>query len=78
LQNEQEAEDRTENQNFSITDSWILKALEMIPFVSIRQIAKMTFTLLQLYFAAWRNRFTSSWSNYVGFPQILRSLWQRS
>jgi hypothetical protein len=23
---------------------------------------------LQLYFAAWRNRFTSSWSDCVGFP----------
>jgi hypothetical protein len=43
LQNEPEAEDRAEDQGFSITDDAILDALEMMPFISIRQIAKMTF-----------------------------------
>jgi hypothetical protein len=36
-----EAEDRAEDQDFSITDNAILEALEMMPFASIRQIAKM-------------------------------------
>jgi hypothetical protein len=40
---EAEAEDRAKDQGFSITDNAILEALEMIPFVSIREIAKMTF-----------------------------------
>jgi hypothetical protein len=39
-----------------------------MPFAYIRQIAKITFILMQLYFAAWRNRFTSSWNDCVGFP----------
>jgi hypothetical protein len=43
LQNEPETEDRTEDQGFSITDNAILEALEMMPFASIRQIAKMAF-----------------------------------
>jgi hypothetical protein len=43
LQNEPEAEDRAEDQRLSITDDAILKALEMIPFASLRQIAEMTF-----------------------------------
>jgi hypothetical protein len=49
LQNEREAEDRTEaedgteDQDFSITDNAILEALEMMPFASIHQIAKMIF-----------------------------------
>jgi hypothetical protein len=43
LENQPEAEDRTEDQGFSITDNAVLEALEMIPFASIRQIAKMTF-----------------------------------
>jgi len=42
LQNEPEAENRAEDQGFSITDNAILEALEMMPFASIRQIAKMT------------------------------------
>jgi hypothetical protein len=42
LQNEPEAEDRAEDHAFSITDNAILEALEMVPFPSIRQIAKMT------------------------------------
>jgi hypothetical protein len=41
LQNEPEAEDRAEDQGFSITGNPILKALEMMPFVSVRQILKM-------------------------------------
>jgi hypothetical protein len=41
LQNELEAEDRTEDQSFSIADKAILEALEMMPFVSIRHITKM-------------------------------------
>jgi hypothetical protein len=45
LQNEEEAEDRAEDQGFSITDNAILEAPEMMPFVAIRQIAKMTFIL---------------------------------
>jgi hypothetical protein len=43
LQNESKAEDRAEDQGFSITDNAILEAFEMMPFASIRQIAKMTF-----------------------------------
>jgi hypothetical protein len=43
LQNEPEAEDRAEDQGFSIADNAILKTLEMMPFASIRQIARMTF-----------------------------------
>jgi hypothetical protein len=42
LQNEPETEDGAEDQGFWITDKVILKALEMMPFASIRQIAKMT------------------------------------
>jgi hypothetical protein len=42
-QDEPEAEDRAEDQGFSITDNAILEAFEMMPFASIRQIAKMTF-----------------------------------
>jgi hypothetical protein len=45
LQNELEAEDKAENQGFSITDNAILEALEMTPSPSIRQIAKMAFIL---------------------------------
>jgi hypothetical protein len=45
LQNEPEAEDRTEDQGFSISDNGILEALEMMSFASIRQIAKMTLIL---------------------------------
>jgi hypothetical protein len=52
LQNEPEAEDRVEDQGFSITDNVILEALEIMPFAYIRQIAKITFILMQLYFAA--------------------------
>jgi hypothetical protein len=43
LPNEPEAEDRAEYEGFSIPDNAILEAVEMIPFASIRQIAKMTF-----------------------------------
>jgi hypothetical protein len=43
LQIEPEAEDRAEDQGFSITDNAILEALEMMPFRFVRQIAKMTF-----------------------------------
>jgi hypothetical protein len=43
LQNEPKAEDRAEDQGFSIADNAILEALEMMPFGSIHQIAKMTF-----------------------------------
>jgi hypothetical protein len=43
LQNEPEAQDRAEDREFSITDNAILEALEMIPFASIRQVARMTF-----------------------------------
>jgi hypothetical protein len=43
LQNEPEAEDRAEDQSFSLTDNAILEALEMMSFTSIRQIVKMTF-----------------------------------
>jgi hypothetical protein len=43
LQNEPEAEDRAEDQDFSIIDNAILEALEMTPFASIRQIANMIF-----------------------------------
>jgi hypothetical protein len=48
LQNEPEAGDRAEDQDFSITDSAILEAPEMMPFASIRQIAQMNFIVLQL------------------------------
>jgi hypothetical protein len=43
FQNEREAEDRAEDQGFSITDNAIREALELMTFASIRQIAKMTF-----------------------------------
>jgi hypothetical protein len=43
LQNEPEARDRAEDQNFAIPDNAILKALEIMPFSSAHQIAKMTF-----------------------------------
>jgi hypothetical protein len=43
LQNEPEAEDRAKDQSFSITDNAILETSEMMPFASIRQIAKTTF-----------------------------------
>jgi hypothetical protein len=46
LQNEPQAEDRAEDQDFSITDNAILEALEMMPFASLHQIAEMTFILL--------------------------------
>jgi hypothetical protein len=45
LQNEREAEDRAEDQSSSIADNAILEALKMMPFPSIRQIAKMTIIL---------------------------------
>jgi hypothetical protein len=53
LQDEPEAEDRAEDQGFSITDNAILKALKMIPFASIRQIAKMTFIPLTVVCRRW-------------------------
>jgi hypothetical protein len=40
---EPEAEDRAEDQGFSITDNAILESFEMMIFSSIRQVAKMTF-----------------------------------
>jgi hypothetical protein len=43
LQNELEAEDRAQDQDFSITDHTVLEAPEMMTFASIHQIAKMTF-----------------------------------
>jgi hypothetical protein len=43
LQNEPGAEDRKEDQDFSIADNPIHEAPEMIRFASIRQIANMTF-----------------------------------
>jgi hypothetical protein len=43
LQNEPEAEDRAEDQGFSIADNGILKGFEMMPFASIRRVARMTF-----------------------------------
>jgi hypothetical protein len=43
LQTVLEAEDRVEDQGFSITDNAILEALEMMPCASIRQIAQMAF-----------------------------------
>jgi hypothetical protein len=43
LQNEPETEDRADNESFSIPGNVILEALEIMPFASIRQIAKMTF-----------------------------------
>jgi hypothetical protein len=42
LQNEPEAEDRADDQGFSTTHNAILEALEMMPFDSICQIAKIT------------------------------------
>jgi hypothetical protein len=42
-QNESEAEDRAEDQDLSITYNAIMEAFEIMPFASIRQIAKMTF-----------------------------------
>jgi hypothetical protein len=42
LQNEPEAEDQAENQGLSITENAIMESLEILPFVSIRQIAKIT------------------------------------
>jgi hypothetical protein len=56
LQNEPEAEDRAEDQRFSITDNPILKLLEMMPFASIRQITKMTIIPPMIVF----RRFTKS------------------
>jgi hypothetical protein len=52
LQNEPEAEDRAEDQGFSITGNAILKASEMMSFTSIRQIVRRPSSLLQLYFGA--------------------------
>jgi hypothetical protein len=43
LQNEPEAENRGEDQSFSIPNNAILEALEMMSYASIRQIVKMTF-----------------------------------
>jgi hypothetical protein len=40
---EPEADDRAEDQGFSITDNAILEAFERMPFLSIHQINKMTF-----------------------------------
>jgi hypothetical protein len=42
-QNAREAEDREEDQDFSIAHNAILEALEMMSFASIRQIVKTTF-----------------------------------
>jgi hypothetical protein len=42
LQNEPETEDRAEDQGFSIADNAILEALEMLPFPSIHELAKIT------------------------------------
>jgi hypothetical protein len=41
LENEPEAEDKAEDQSFSITDNAILEALEMMSFASIHQIVNM-------------------------------------
>jgi hypothetical protein len=41
-ENGPEVEDRAEDQGFSITDNAILETLEMMPFASIGQIARMT------------------------------------
>jgi hypothetical protein len=43
LENEVEADDKTEDQGFSITDNAMMEILEMMPLASIREIAKMTF-----------------------------------
>jgi hypothetical protein len=43
LQSKPEPEDRAEDQGFSSTDNAILEAVEMMPFTSKHQIAKMTF-----------------------------------
>jgi hypothetical protein len=40
-QNGSEVEDKAESQGFSIRDNTILEALEMMPFASIHQIAKV-------------------------------------
>jgi hypothetical protein len=50
LQNEPEAEDRAEDQGFSITDNAILEILEIMSFASISQIAQMTFISLTTRF----------------------------
>jgi hypothetical protein len=52
FQNEPEAKDGVEDQGFSIPDNVNLEAFEMMPFAPIRQIAEMTSSLLNLYFAA--------------------------
>jgi hypothetical protein len=53
LQNAPEAEDRSEDQNFSSTDDAILETLETMSFASIRQIAKMTFIPLTTRFRSF-------------------------
>jgi hypothetical protein len=50
LQNEPEAEERAEDQGFSIPDNAILEALEMMRFTSIHQITKMTIIPLTTLF----------------------------
>jgi hypothetical protein len=69
LQNEPEpeAEDRAEDQGFSIEDNAIWEALEIMLFDSIRQIVKMTFMLPPTVFPAWRNCFTSSGNDCARF-----------
>jgi hypothetical protein len=53
LQNEPEAEDRAEDQGFSIAGNAILEALEMMPFTYVRQIAKMTIIPPATVFRRW-------------------------
>jgi hypothetical protein len=52
-QHEPEAEDGTEDQDFSIPDNAILEALEIMPFASIRQIVEMIFIPPTTVFRRW-------------------------
>jgi hypothetical protein len=73
LENEGEAEDRAEDQGFSIPDKAILEVLEMMPFASIRQIAQMTSIPLTTGFRRLRKSSLCTEAIALGSPQTLGS-----
>jgi hypothetical protein len=77
LQDESEAEDRVEDQDFSIRDNGILKAPEGMPFASLRQIARMVFIPPTTVFRLLPESLHFAGSNCFGFPTESQNLTNR-
>jgi hypothetical protein len=73
LHNKPRAEDRADGQGFSIRDNEILDALETISFVSIRQIAKISFIPHTAVFGQLIKSSLCSETIALGSPQTLGS-----